>query len=82
MCELANRGVRIPKDISITGFDDSTYAEALQLTTAKQDPRSMAVNVATKILQSLREEHVEHPFEEFKSEIIVRSTTTFPSTRD
>ena len=78
MCKLRNFGIRIPQDVSITGFDDSTYASDLGLTTVRQDPRAMASSVATKLLDIINDKEIEQPFEEFALEMVVRTTTNVP----
>lgn len=78
MCKLRNFGIRIPQDVSITGFDDSTYASDLGLTTVRQDPRAMASSVATKLLDIINDKEIEQPFEEFALEMVVRTTTNAP----
>lgn len=77
-CRLCQEGVAIPDSVSITGFDDSTYAESFNLTTAHQDPEAMAKNMGNKILKLLRNETVDTPFEEFPSPLVVRASTAPP----
>ncbi|MFR4548629.1 MAG: substrate-binding domain-containing protein [Bifidobacterium breve] len=43
----------VPKDISLTGFDDSTYAADAGLTTIHQDPTVMGSAAARKALSLL-----------------------------
>ena len=38
MLKLERYGHRTPRDYSIIGFDDSPYADTVNLTTMKQDP--------------------------------------------
>ena len=40
--QLERNGFTIPNDISIIGYDDSTYARDLGLTTIRQTPVEMA----------------------------------------
>lgn len=47
---LQRSGLSIPLDISVTGFDDSAFAEEAQLTTVRQRPHDMAVAAARKAL--------------------------------
>lgn len=47
---LQRSGLSIPEDISVTGFDDSTFAKEAELTTVRQRPYDMAVKAAQKAL--------------------------------
>ncbi|WP_164514683.1 LacI family DNA-binding transcriptional regulator [Bifidobacterium goeldii] len=78
MCKMRDFGIRIPEDVSVTGFDDSTYAQDMDLTTVRQDPRAMASSVATKLLDIINDRKVAQPFEEFPLEMVVRGSTTAP----
>lgn len=52
---INNRGVKIPYDIAIVGFDDSSWAEALvpPLTTVKQPGYELGVNAAELLIKRL-----------------------------
>lgn len=80
MCKLRNFGLRIPQDVSITGFDDGTYAKEMGLTTIRQDPYAMSVDVAGKLLKLINGREVEEPFRTYAPKLIVRSSTA-PSAR-
>lgn len=45
---LQRSGLSVPGDISVTGFDDSTFAKEAELTTVRQRPYDMAVDAAQK----------------------------------
>ena len=47
---LQRSGLSVPGDISVTGFDDSTFAKEAELTTVRQRPYDMAVDAAQKAL--------------------------------
>ncbi|MBT1177752.1 LacI family DNA-binding transcriptional regulator [Bifidobacterium callimiconis] len=51
MLRLERYGKRTPRDYSIIGFDDSTYADVLGLTTIRQDPQTMGADAARKALR-------------------------------
>lgn len=51
MLRLERYGKRTPRDYSIIGFDDSTYADVLGLTTIRQNPQSMGAAAARKALR-------------------------------
>lgn len=75
MLKLQRYGYDIPRDISITGLDDSTYAEDIGLTTMHQDPVLMARIVARKVLALIDGENVPQPFEEYPVKMVLRSST-------
>jgi len=71
------RGLRVPEDLSITGFDDIDLAQATRpmLTTVRQplpEMGRMAVGLLTRILQGHRLDalHIE-----LATELIVRGST-------
>jgi len=55
---LAERGVRVPDDVAVLGFDDSPAAEAaaVPLTTVRQPSEEMGEQMARMLLQLLRGE--------------------------
>lgn len=75
MCKLRDFGLRIPTDISIIGFDDSTFSMELGLTTIRQDPYAMGASVASKILTLIANKTLDNPYETFPLEMLVRSST-------
>jgi LacI family transcriptional regulator, repressor for deo operon, udp, cdd, tsx, nupC, and nupG len=77
---LQRSGLSIPLDISVTGFDDSTFAEEAQLTTVRQKPYDMAVAAAKKALDLIEGRPVSKPFETFPVQLQVRSSTAKPRT--
>lgn len=48
---LRKYGMECPHDISICGFDDSTYAKDISLTTIRQDPQKTGQAAAEKTLR-------------------------------
>lgn len=62
---LQRSGLSIPGDISVTGFDDSTFAKEAELTTVRQRPYDMAVDAAQKALALIEGQPIEEPFETF-----------------
>jgi len=67
-------------DISVTGFDDSAFAEEAQLTTVRQRPHDMAVAAARKALDLIEGRPVPKPFETFPVQLQVRGSTAKPRT--
>ncbi|NMM94961.1 LacI family DNA-binding transcriptional regulator [Bifidobacterium oedipodis] len=72
---LGQCGLRIPDDISIVGYDDSTFAAEVGLTTIRQDPRAMAEHVARATLRLIDGGTLSTPHERFAPQLIVRSST-------
>lgn len=77
---LQRSGLSIPEDISVTGFDDSTFAKEAELTTVRQRPYDMAVNAAQKALALIEGRQVRDPFETFPVQLQVRGSTAEPRT--
>ena len=77
---LQRRWQSIPLDISVTGFDDSAFAEEAQLTTVRQRPHDMAVAAARKALDLIEGRPVPKPFETFPVQLQVRGSTAKPRT--
>lgn len=77
---LQRSGLSIPLDISVTGFDDSAFAEEAQLTTVRQRPHDMAVAAARKALDLIEGRPVPKPFETFPVQLQVRGSTAKPRT--
>lgn len=78
MCRLREFGLKIPGDISITGFDDGTYSQELGLTTIRQQPRLMGHDVAEKLLDLINHKTISEPYRTYPAELIIRSTTATP----
>ena len=73
--QLERNGFTIPNDISIIGYDDSTYARDLGLTTIRQTPVEMAHEAARMTLALIDKQPLDEPFKTFPAQLIVRSTT-------
>jgi len=65
---LAERGIRVPEDISLIGFDNITGIFPLQLTTLNIPQKSMGTCAMRRLMRRLR--HPDEPFENI--EIITR----------
>lgn len=61
MLVLADRGLRVPKDVAVVGFDNSRYATRgpIGLTTVAQPAQEMGFVMADKLLRLLAGEDVE-----------------------
>ncbi|MBQ9322357.1 MAG: substrate-binding domain-containing protein, partial [Eubacterium sp.] len=77
---LQSKGIRVPEDISVTGYDDSAYATMdLPLTTVKYQGNKYGRNAAKTLLQMIRQPdfdfsglHADEP------ELVIRASTTVP----
>ncbi len=72
------RGVRVPEDLSVIGFDDVEMAEYLNLTTVHQPLFDSGQHGINLLLQSMDDPDVPVVCEELPLQLIVRSTTTPP----
>ena len=77
---LQRSGLAVPGDISVTGFDDSTFAKEAELTTVRQRPYDMAVDAAQKALALIEGQPIKEPFETFPVQLQVRGSTAKPRT--
>ena len=71
------RGVEIPRNLSIAGFDDTAVASRLwpPLTTVRQPIVGMAEAATTSLIQVLRGEQVQDFRQRFHCEVVIRSST-------
>jgi LacI family transcriptional regulator len=71
------RGIRVPDDLSVVGFDDLPEARwsAPPLTTVRQPLVDMGALAARTILRLSRGEPIETPRVEFATELVVRDST-------
>lgn len=63
-----------PRDYSIIGFDDSQYADIMNLTTMKQDPFLMGRKAAHKALTLINGETLGQPHEIMHARLTLRET--------
>lgn len=71
-------GRRVPEDLSVIGFDDSTYSRQIGLTTIKQDPYSMGRAAAKEVLELIAGREPSNRFQMFPTRLILRDTTEPP----
>ena len=75
---LRGRGLRVPEDIAVAGFDDSIISRVspVTITTVRQDVRRMAVNAAAWMLDRVqdRESDPEH-LRLIPCEVLLRQST-------
>lgn len=74
MTALARRGIHIPQQMSVTGFDDVAWARIVtpQLTTVRQDLASIANHALAVVMGELHEPRL------FPVELVVRDSTSGP----
>ena len=75
---MQRSGWTVPRDMSVVGFDDSTYAREIGLTTIHQDPYEMGRSAATTLLGLLDGQEPSESVQIQPSFLAVRSTTAPP----
>lgn len=76
---LKERGIKIPQDISIVGFDDIQTAKIIepQLTTIKQNSYDMGYESASILINNLENKEINNIEKMiFKPELVIRSSTS------
>lgn len=75
--ELNRRGIRVPQDISVAGYDDipASGSETISLTTLRQDPQAHAAAAIQLLTLMLDEPAIKKRSRIIKSELIVRGST-------
>jgi DNA-binding LacI/PurR family transcriptional regulator len=76
---LVRAGLRVPDDVSVTGYDDSPLARlaTIELTTVSQDPPALAAAVVA-VLQARMEGESAHPDVAVTPRLVVRASTGPP----
>ena len=81
MGALRARGLEVPRDISVVGFDDIPAAQEAwpPLTTMRVDKRAMGRKAAERLIQKLAEGEVSSPHQIiFSPDIVIRGSTAAP----
>lgn len=75
--EAHERGMRVPEDLSVCGFDDSPVARQIwpALTTVRQPSRMMACSAAKVLIDGVRGKWKEFPHHNFRCELVIRQST-------
>lgn len=80
LARLRDRGVSVPGDVSVTGFDDLTYAALCSppLTTVSMPVATAGRTAVNMLLDWLDSDNTQVPQVELETQLIVRGTTTPP----
>jgi LacI family transcriptional regulator len=74
------RGLRVPEDVSVVGFDDIGHATIVtpQLTTVRQPLPEMGHTAVSLLLRLVDRERIDTPHIELATRLVVRGTTAPP----
>lgn len=72
-------GIEVPRDLSVMGIDDHTFAAVLGLTTIHQDVRAQGRSAVSLLVAAMRGEPLPHNSVETPTYIIARETTAPPA---
>lgn len=74
---LQRRGVAVPDDISVTGYDDSTLARMahIDLTSVSQEPKEQAASAIRAAVERLDDDRTEVLSTVLRPRLVVRGTT-------
>ena len=77
---LVRNGIRVPQDVSITGFDDAPIARlsAIDLTTVRQDPGLMGVAAVEAAVRRIDEPGARPVQKVIDTSLIIRGSTSAP----
>lgn len=81
MSVLRQRGCSVPRDVSVTGFDDHDLARHLGLTTVHQPVATVASRAADRLVQRVTTGASDVRHEMLPTRLVVRETTAPPSGR-
>jgi len=77
---LSRAGVGVPSEVSITGFDDSRFAQlsSIDLTTARQDPAQMGQAAVDAVLRRVGRPTVPPSVFDVEPTLVLRTSTAGP----
>jgi LacI family transcriptional regulator, galactose operon repressor len=75
--ELTRRGLRVPDDVAIVGYDDIEFAAAaaVPLSSVRQPREQLGRSAAQLLLEELGDPHHQHRHVVFKPDLVVRRST-------
>ncbi len=73
--EARARGLRVPEDLAVVGFDDNEIAELFDLTTVKQDVDEIGAGAGRLVRDLLRSADTPVEHHESKTSLIIRAST-------
>jgi alanine racemase len=78
--EARRRGLRVPGDLSVVGYDDSPLIAFTEppLTTVRQPVQAMAVAAVRALIDEIDGHAAPHSEYVFRPELVVRSSTAAP----
>lgn len=78
---ISEMGLRIPEDMSIVGFDDTSLSDIIMipLTTIRQPIYEMGGTAVTRLLKKIGEPELKQESIVFKPELVIRHSTLAPS---
>ncbi|WP_433040674.1 LacI family DNA-binding transcriptional regulator [Dactylosporangium sp. CS-033363] len=81
LATAARRGLRVPADLSVTGFDDIDLATATtpQLTTVRQPLQEMGRMAVSLVIRLLEQHRLDALHIELATDLVVRASTAAPS---
>ena len=75
MAEVARRGLEVPTDVAVMGFDDHDLSEVVGLTTIRQSVDKLGEEAARMLLGHVDEPDTDPVAREWSVELVVRSST-------
>lgn len=70
------RGVRVPEDVAVIGFDDHEVSAVMGLSTVRQDPAGMGAAAARLLISILESGDLTPVLRQFDLALVARSSTT------
>lgn len=80
---LVRNGVRVPQDVSVTGFDDAPIARlsAIDLTTVRQDPALMGIATVEAAVRRIGHSDLRPAQTVIETSLVIRGSTATPRPR-